>query len=392
MSSDFIPYGRQTITQGDIDSVIEVLRSPFITQGPAIENFEFSLSDVLGAPHTVAVSSATAALHLACLALDLGPSDWVWTSPITFVASSNCALYCGAKIDFVDIDRSTGLISIDSLERKLAFAKAANKLPKAVIPVHLAGSPCDMESIKKLADIYKFFVIEDASHAIGSSYRSSPVGSCQFSDMAVFSFHPVKIVTTGEGGAVTTRDSQIASKLKALRTHGIIKDQSSFIYPAAGPWSYEQQFLGYNYRMTDIQAALGISQLQRLTNIVAERNSIRQRYVRELSEMPIRILLNAPHSVSSVHLVILDLLRSNADYHRQVFCKLRELGIGVQLHYSPVHLQPYYRNLGFKPGDFPNAEDYAINAISLPVYPGLTSESQSRVIYSIISCIEGCSS
>ena len=378
--SSYIPYGRQHITEDDIKSVVEVLRSPYITQGPQLEQFEESVSNAVNAKYSVAVSSATAALHLACLALDLSPGDILWTTPTTFVASANCALYCRASIDFVDIERSTGLISVDLLEDKLIKAKSANALPKVLVVVHLTGTSCDMQPIKQLSEKYNFSIIEDASHAIGGRYDSQPVGSCLYSDLTVFSFHPVKIITTGEGGVISTNNLSLAQKLKTLRSHGIIKDHSSFEYQAPGPWAYEQQELGYNYRLTDIQAALGISQLKRLKSVVQERTIIKNIYREQIQCLPARILAEPSKSQSSVHLVVLDLIRSDPDFHRNIFLWLRNNGIGVQLHYTPVHLQPYYRKIGFNVGDFPNSEDYAINAISLPVYPGLSPTCQSKVI------------
>jgi UDP-4-amino-4,6-dideoxy-N-acetyl-beta-L-altrosamine transaminase len=382
MSSEqkpFLPYGRQTITEADIAAVVDVLRSPFLTQGPAVPALEQAVAAKVGARHGVAVNSATSALHIACLALGLGPGDRLWTSPITFVASANCGRYCGATVDFVDIEPATGLMSVAALQTKLEQAALDGTLPKMVVPVHLTGSSCDMAAIGALAERYGFSVLEDASHAIGGRYQGEPVGNCRHSAITVFSFHPVKIITTGEGGLATTNDRLLAQRMAELRSHGIVREAERFEWPAAGPWVYEQQQLGFNYRITDIQAALGLSQLQRLDEIVAERNPQLQRYRELLVGLPVQ-LLEVPEGVlSSVHLAVIRLQRASAQEHRQVFERLRASGIGVQLHYSPVHLQPYYRQLGFKEGNFPEAEAYASSAISLPLYPGLQVDDQQRV-------------
>jgi len=382
MSSEprpFIPYGRQTITEADIAAVVEVLRSPFLTQGPAVPAFEQAVAAKVGARYGVAVNSATSALHIACLALGLGPGDQLWTSPITFVASANCGLYCGATVNFVDIEPATGLMSIEALTLKLEQAERNGTLPKVVVPVHLAGSSCDMVAIGALAELYGFAVLEDASHAIGGRYQGKPVGNCRHSSITVFSFHPVKIITTGEGGLATTNDPELARRMAELRSHGITKDPNRFEQPAPGPWSYEQQQLGFNYRLTDIQAALGLSQLQQLDEVVAERNRLLNRYQELLADLPLR-LLEVPESVlSSVHLAVIRLQRACAQEHRRVFEGLRAAGIGVQLHYSPVQLQPYYRAMGFAEGQFPEAEAYASSAISLPLFPGLSAADQQRV-------------
>lgn len=375
----FLPYGRQTVTESDISAVVDVLRSSFLTQGPIVPAFEQSLATKVDADYGVAVNSATSALHIACLALDLGPGDLLWTSPITFVASANCGRYCGAQVDFVDIDPSTGLMSIPALQEKLQQAEKKGQLPKVLIPVHLTGASCDMEAIGKLANRYRFDVIEDASHAVGSLYQDKPVGSCQFSDICIFSFHPVKIITSGEGGLATTNNPELARRMSDLRSHGITKDVSRFQQIPAGPWSYEQQELGFNYRMTELQAALGLSQLDRLDMVVAERNSLRQKYELLLSNLPVKLLKIPSNVLSSVHLAVICLQEMTSDQHRHVFEGFRASGIGVQLHYSPVHLQPYYRGLGFAQGDFPNAEGYARSAISLPLYPGLDENDQLRV-------------
>ena len=390
MSSEpkpFIPYGRQTISEDDIAAVVEVLRSPFLTQGPAVPAFEKAVAAKVGARHGVAVNSATSALHIACLALGLGPGDRLWTSPITFVASANCGRYCGAVVDFVDIEPNTGLMSVLALEAKLERAEREGTLPKVVVPVHLTGSSCDLAAIGSLAQRYGFAVLEDASHAIGGRYRGEPVGNCCYSSITVFSFHPVKIITTGEGGLATTNDPVLAQRMAELRSHGIVRERERFERPAAGPWVYEQQQLGFNYRMTDIQAALGLSQLQRLDEIVIERNRQLETYRELLAELPVQ-LLEVPDDVrSSVHLAVIRLQQATAEQHRQVFDGLRAAGIGVQLHYSPVHLQPYYRSLGFKEGQFPEAEAYANSAISLPLFPALTLDDQVIVCRILSNCL-----
>jgi UDP-4-amino-4,6-dideoxy-N-acetyl-beta-L-altrosamine transaminase len=391
MSSDkktFIPYGRQTITEADITAVVEVLRSPFLTQGPAVQAFEQAVADKVDVFHGVAMNSATSALHIACLALGLGPGDRLWTSPITFVASANCGLYCGASVDFVDIDHATGLMSVAALQAKLEQASLDGTLPKVVVPVHLTGSSCDMAAIGALAERYGFAVLEDASHAIGGRYRGEPVGNCRYSAITVFSFHPVKIITTGEGGMATSNDPWLAQRMVELRSHGIVRDVDRFEQPVAGPWGYEQQQLGFNYRMTDIQAALGSSQIRRLEEIVAERNLQLQRYRELLADLPVHVL-DVPEGVlSSVHLAVICLQRVTAEQHRQVFEGLRAAGIGVQLHYSPVHLQPYYRALGFAEGQFPEAESYARRAISLPLFPALSDLEQDRVMQVLVKSLQ----
>jgi UDP-4-amino-4,6-dideoxy-N-acetyl-beta-L-altrosamine transaminase len=375
----YLPYGRQTITEADIAAVEAVLRSPFLTQGPAVPSFEQAVAAKVGAAYGVAVNSATSALHIACLALGLGPGDRLWTSSITFVASANCGRYCGADVDFVDIEPATGLMSVAALEQKLEQAERDGTLPKVVVPVHLTGSSCDMAAIGALAQRYGFAVLEDASHAIGGRYRGEPVGNCRHSTITVFSFHPVKIITTGEGGLAITNDPQLAQAIAELRSHGIVREPERFERPPAGPWVYEQQQLGFNYRMTDLQAALGLSQLQRLEAIVAERNRLLQSYRELLAELPVR-LLDVPEDVlSAVHLAVIRLEGASPAQHRQVFEGLRANGIGVQLHYSPVHLQPYYRRLGFGEGQFPESEAYATTAFSLPLFPGGTPEDQQRV-------------
>ena len=377
MTDGYLPYGRQTITEEDIASVTSVLRSSHLTQGPMIPAFEQAVATKVDSRYGVAVNSATSALHIACLALGLGPGDRLWTSPITFVASANCGRYCGAEVDFVDIDPATGLMSMKALEKKLVEAEREGVLPKVLVPVHLTGSSCDMAAIGSLAEHYGFSVLEDASHAIGGRYQGEPVGNCRHSAITVFSFHPVKIITSGEGGLATTNDSAFFQRMVELRSHGIVREAERFEKSTAGPWVYEQQQLGFNYRITDLQAALGLSQLERLDQIVAERNRQLQRYRELLAALPLQ-LLEVPKDVfSSVHLAVIRLTKTPAEQHRQIFESLRAVGIGVQLHYTPVHLQPYYRRLGFQEGDFPEAEAYACNAISIPLYPGLKEKTYS---------------
>ena len=376
----FINYGKQKVTESDIESVVSVLKSPYLTQGPCVPAFEESISQEVKAKYVIAVNSATSALHLACHSLGITKDDWVWTSPTTFVASANCAKYCGAKVDFVDIDPETGLISIKALERKLIHARKKGKLPKAVIPVHLAGTSCDMKTIKELSIRFNFFIIEDASHAIGGKYLNAPVGNCKYSDISVFSFHPVKIITTGEGGACTTNNLSLAKKIRELRSHGIVKDRNQLINKDAPLWAYEQQSLGFNYRMTDIQAALGINQIKRISSIIKERNILLDKYKMLLNDLPLKILKIPSGTISSVHLAIIRFKHFDPTLHSNIFNGMRKNNIGVQLHYLPVHLQPYYRNVGYKEGDFPEAEKYALNSMSLPLYPGLTYEQQLIVV------------
>jgi len=387
MNATYIPYGRQTITEADIAAVVAVLRSPFLTQGPSVPAFEQEVAAMVGALHGVAANSATSALHIACLALGLGPDDRLWTTPITFVASANCGRYCGAKVDFVDIDPSTGLISLQALEQKLQRADREGCLPKVLVPVHLCGTSCPMEAIAALARQYGVTVLEDASHAIGGRYQGQPVGGCRHSAITVFSFHPVKIITTAEGGLSTTNDPRLAERMVDLRSHGITKANARFERPIPGPWSYEQQTLGFNYRMTDLQAALGLSQLQRLESIVAERQRLLEQYRLLLAGLPLRLLVIPGDVSSALHLAVIRLEDTSPAHHRKVFEGLRAAGIGVQLHYTPVHLQPYYRRLGFQEGDFPEAEAYATNAISLPLYPGLQNADQQRVADTLITLL-----
>ncbi|WP_426777655.1 UDP-4-amino-4,6-dideoxy-N-acetyl-beta-L-altrosamine transaminase [Lusitaniella coriacea] len=379
--SQFIPYGRQDISEEDIQAVVEVLRSDWITQGPAIEKFERTVADYCGAKYATAVSSATAALHIACLSLNLGEGDTLWTSPNTFVASANCGLYCGASVDFVDIDPCTYNLSVKELERKLAQAKRQGCLPKVVVPVHFAGQSCEMARIHELSKQYGFHIIEDASHAIGGRYQQQPIGSCQFSDMTVFSFHPVKIITTGEGGMVLTNREDLYEKLIRLRSHGITRNPSFMEGESHGLWYYQQLELGFNYRMTDIQAALGMSQMQRLDEFVQRRRDLANRYDELLQNFPLKLPWQHPDTESSWHLYAIRLeLNKITKTHREVFEELRSVGIGVNLHYIPVHTQPYYQQFGFNWGDFPQAEQYYQEAVSFPLYYGFTEGQQYQVV------------
>ena len=372
-----ILYGRQDITQADIDSVTKVLQSDFLTQGPQVPKFEKEVSRYCGAKYAVAVNSATSALHLACLSLGLGNGDWLWTSPITFVASANCGLYCGAKVDFIDIDPVTYNLCPKSLRKKLIKAKELGKLPKIVIPVHLCGQPCDMKSIYELSKEYGFKIIEDASHAIGGKYLDEPIGNCRYSDITVFSFHPVKIITTGEGGMALTNNNKLAEHMSLLRSHGITRDPSQMTKQADGDWYYQQIELGYNYRMTDIQAALGVSQLKRLDDYVSRRHELYTRYNELLKGFPLVIPYQYSDGYSAFHLYIIRL--KNRDKHKQVFEYLRKNGIGVNLHYIPVYHQPYYEAMGFKKGYCLEAENYYNEAISLPMYATLSEAEQDKV-------------
>tara|TARA_B100000787_G_C16195227_1_gene300306 strand:- start:2268 stop:3425 length:1158 start_codon:yes stop_codon:yes gene_type:complete len=379
----FIPYGRQDISQGDIDAVVDILRSDFLTQGPAVERFERVIGDYCLVSHVTAVNSATSALHIACLALHIGPKDIVWTSPITFVASANCALYCGAKIDFVDIDFETNNMSVRALEIKLENARKVGALPSVVIPVHMGGLCCDMKAISELSRKYGFKIIEDASHAIGARYAGSMVGCCEYSDITIFSFHPVKIITTGEGGAAVTNSSDLDKKLKLLRSHGVTRDEKEMLGLSDGGWYYQQIELGFNYRITDIQAALGTSQMSRIDQFVEKRNELAERYTNKLSSLSLDIPLNYQDKYCSYHLYIIKLYPGSKLSRREIFDHLRSNEIGVNVHYIPVHLQPYYKNLGFNYGDFPEAEKYYERALSIPLHPNLSADDQNRVIEKI---------
>jgi UDP-4-amino-4,6-dideoxy-N-acetyl-beta-L-altrosamine transaminase len=383
-----IPYGRQDINEADIQAVVDVLRSDFLTQGPAVPAFEKAVATYCAAQHAIAVNSATSALHVACLALDVGPSDVVWTSPITFVASANCALYCGAQVDFVDIDARTYNLSTERLAEKLAQAEQAGCLPKVVIPVHLCGQPCDMAGIYALSQRYGFKIIEDASHAIGGKYKNEPIGNCHYSDITVFSFHPVKIITTGEGGMALTNNAQLAKRMQLLRSHGITRNSAEMTHAIDGSWYYQQIDLGFNYRMTDIQAALGLSQMQRLDEFVAKRHAISRRYDELLSNVPVVTPWQHADSYSGLHLYVVRLkLNEIHKSHREVFEALRAACIGVNLHYIPVYRQPYYERFGFKSGHCLEAEYYYAEAISLPMYSGLTDMQQATVVGAIVKAI-----
>lgn len=376
-----IPYGRQDISEADIQAVVDVLRSDFLTQGPAVPAFEKAVAGYCSAQYAVAVNSATSALHIACLALGVGASDWVWTSPITFVASANCARYCGARVDFVDIDPLTYDLSVERLAEKLAQAEKSGCLPKVVIPVHLCGQPCDMAGIRALGQRYGFKIIEDASHAIGGKYRGEPIGNSRYSDVTVFSFHPVKIITTGEGGMALTNDSELAKRMVKLRSHGITRDAAEMTHAPDGPWYYQQLELGFNYRITDFQAALGLSQLQRLDQLVAKRHALAGRYDKLLKDLPVTTPWQHADSYSALHLYVIRLqLDGMKGRHREVFEFMRTAGVGVNLHYIPVYRQPYYARFGFKPSDYPQAENYYAEAISLPMYSGLTEAQQDLVV------------
>ena len=373
-----IPYGKQDISATDIEAVIDVLKSDFLTQGPAVPNFEKALKEEVAANYCFAVNSATSALHIACLALGLGAEDWLWTSPNTFVASANCGLYCGASVDFVDIDPSTYNMCPIALEQKLVSAKIAGKLPKIVIPVHFAGTPCEMEKIHLLSKEYGFRIIEDASHAIGASFRSSKIGENKYSDITVFSFHPVKIITTGEGGALTTQDPELATQIALYRSHGITRDPQLMSKPTPPPWYYEQIKLGLNYRMTDIQAALGANQIKRLHSFIAQRHEKAWRYNELLQGQELVLPTIEIDGRSSLHLYVVQLPETIC--RLSVFEKMREAGIGVNVHYIPVHLQPFYKALGYGEGDFPIAESYYSRALTLPLHPNLANAEQDYIV------------
>lgn len=377
--TDVIPYSTQDITDADVAAVVAVLRSDFLTQGPAVVAFEAAFAARHQVAHAIAVSNATAALHLSCLALGVGPGSRVWTSPNSFLASANCALYCGATIDFVDIDPDTRNISTERLAEKLAAAERAGNLPDVVIPVDFAGLPCDLEDIRQLADRYGFAVLQDASHATGARYRDRPVGG-QFADASVFSFHAVKIVTTGEGGIVTTNDDALAQRLRLLRSHGMTRDRAQMEGEPDGPWDYEQILLGHNCRMTDVQAALGVSQLARLDDMHAARIARADRYDALLSNLPLKLPARRADRVSAWHLYAIETTAAAPRDRAAVFGGLRDAGIGVNVHYIPIHTQPYYQRLGFRAGDFPAAEAYYAGAISLPLFPAMTDAQQDRVV------------
>lgn len=384
-----IPYGRQEISKADIDAVVDVLRSDFLTQGPMVPRFEQTVANHVGAERAVAVNSATSALHIACLALGLGPGDWLWTSPITFVASANCGLYCGAKVDFIDIDPRTYNLCPNALAKKLELAEREGRLPKIVVPVHLCGQPCDMAAIHALGERYGFRIIEDASHAIGGKYRGEFIGNCRYSDITIFSFHPVKIITTAEGGMATTNDVRLVERMSLLRSHGITRDPDLMTHEPDGPWYYQQIALGFNYRMTELQAALGVSQIKRLDGFVARRHALAHCYDEMLTELPVITPWQHPDSYSGLHLYVIRLDPTQTDRRQiHVFESLRDQGIGVNVHYIPVHTQPYYRHLGFKPGDFPQAESYYAEAISLPMFHSMTEVQQDAVVDALRKAVQ----
>jgi UDP-4-amino-4,6-dideoxy-N-acetyl-beta-L-altrosamine transaminase len=384
MTKEFIPYGRQSIVENDIQAVVDVLRSDWLTQGPSVELFERTIAEYCTVSHATAVNSATSALHIACLAAGLGPGDTLWTSPNTFVASANCALYCGARVDFVDIDPRTYNMSVAALQEKLITAEHAGCLPKVVIPVHFAGQPCGMSRIAELASKYGFTVIEDASHAIGGKYQGEPVGNCRYADMTVFSFHPVKIVTTGEGGVVTTNKRELHERLMRLRSHGITRDPSLMQGESHGDWYYQQVELGYNYRMTDMQAVLGASQMRRIDEFVTRRHELANRYNKAMREMPLVLPWQDSPGYSAYHLYVVKVdSERTVKRRRQVFDAMRAAKIGVNVHYIPVHTQPYYRQMGFTEGMFPEAEKYYSEAISLPMFPELTDEQHDYIIHTL---------
>jgi len=385
-----IPYGKQEISQQDIDAVVDVLKSDFLTQGPQLPAFEQALIDHTGASYALAMNSATSALHIACLSLGLGEGDWLWTSPITFVASANCGLYCGAQVDFVDIDPDTYNMCPKRLEEKLIKAKAEGKLPKVVVPVHLCGQPCDMAAVAKLAKEYNFKVIEDASHAIGGKYQGLPIGNCAYSDITVFSFHPVKIVTTAEGGAVMTNQKALSDKMALLRSHGITRDPEQMEGESHGGWYYQQIDLGFNYRMTELQAALGVSQMKRLEGFVTARHHLAERYNELLKSLPVVLPYQLENTYSGLHLYVIRLQLDDISLtHKEVFDSLRGKGIGVNLHYIPVHTQPYYEKMGFSEGDFPESERYYSEAISLPMFHCMTEEQQDTVVQVFTEVLQG---
>lgn len=384
-----IPYGRQDITEDDIHAVVSVLKSDYLTQGPKVPEFEQAVANHVNAQYAVAVNSATSALHIACLALDLGPGDSLWTTPITFVASSNCALYCGASVDFVDIDPVTYNLCPQALREKLERAKKEGRLPKVVIPVHLCGQSCDMEAIHALGQEYGFKIIEDASHAVGGKYKNDYIGNCKYSDIVVFSFHPVKIITTAEGGMALTNNSNIARKLELFRSHGVTRETNEMTHNPDGPWYYQQIALGYNYRLTELQAVLGLSQMQRLDEYVARRHVLAKKYDHALASLPLRTPWQHPDTYSGLHLYVIRLkLEELKKDRRTIFEELRTQGVGVNIHYIPVHTQPYYQGLGFKPGQYPNSETYYTEAISLPMFATMSEAQQGEVIDALGSILK----
>ena len=384
-----LPYGKQSLNEADIEAVVEVLRSDFLTQGPAIPRFEGAVANWCGARHGIAMANGTATLHCAAKAMGLGHGDWLWTSPITFVASANAGRYCGAKVDFVDVDPGTVNISVGALAVKLEEAEKEGRLPKVVVPVHFAGQSCDMPGIHALAQRYGFRILEDAAHALGGSYLGERIGNCRWSDAVSHSFHPVKIITSGEGGMITTNDDELAWRIGMLRTHGITREPGRMTREADGPWYYQQLELGYNYRMTDLQAALGASQMNKLEGFAARRRELADLYDRELSGLPLRALARDPAGVSGWHLYMIRLnLDSIRRTRREVFESLRAQGIGVNVHYIPVHLQPDFERLGFRSGMFLEAERYYEEAITLPLFPAMTDEDIGKVKVALIRALD----
>jgi UDP-4-amino-4,6-dideoxy-N-acetyl-beta-L-altrosamine transaminase len=383
-----IPYGKQDISDEDIEAVVSTLKSDYLTQGPKVPEFEQSIAQYCGAAHAIATNSATSALHIACLALGVKPKDRVWTSPISFVATANCALYCGAIIDFIDIELTSGNICIAQLKQKLAIAKKNNSLPKVLIAVHMAGNSCDMASIKALSEQYQFAIIEDASHAIGGSYNGYKVGSCQFSDISIFSFHPVKIITSAEGGMALTNQKSLANKMQLLRSHGVTNQTEQMTEASHGPWYYQQIELGFNYRMTEVQAALGLNQLKRLDDFVAKRNAIAKVYDIAFEKALLQCLPVHQTTLSSYHLYIVLLPCSQTQDRKSIVTTLRAKNIFAHVHYIPIHLQPYYQNLGFNKGDYIHAENYYQRAISLPLYPNLSSQEQQYIIETLLGLLD----
>jgi len=375
-----IPYSRQIIDNKDIRNISKTLKNNLVTTGPKVEEFEEKIKKFVGAKYSVAANSATSALHIACIALDLKEGDWLWTSPISFVASANCGLYCGAKIEFVDIDGESNNICVKKLKKKLIEAKAKKKLPKIIVTVNLAGFPCDLSEIKKLSKIYSFKILEDSSHALGAKYNGKRIGNGKLSDVSVFSFHPVKIITTLEGGMATTNNFKVFKKMQMLRSHGITREKNMFKKKESGNWYYEQQLLGFNYRMNDIEATLGISQLKKINKFFIKRKKIKNFYDRNLKELPIILPQNNKNKVSSLHLYIIKLKNCSITYRNNVIYKLRKKGIGVNIHYIPIHFQPYFRNLGFKKGMYPVSEKYYETAISLPIHPGLKKKDLFKIL------------
>ena len=384
-----IPYAKQDISDEDIDSVIEVLKSDFLTQGNKVPLFEDIISERVGAKYALAANSATSCLYLSCLSLGLSKEDILWTSPITYVASANCALYCGAEVDFVDIDPLTWNISVEILEEKLKTARKIKKVPKILVLVHLAGNPCDLQKVFDLSKEYGFSIIEDASHALGSKYSGEHIGSSVYSDISVFSFHPVKNITTGEGGMILTNNQKLSEKIHLYRSHGITRDTKKMINKEEGLWYYEQLLLGFNFRMSDIHAALGISQMNSLDKFISIRNELSQIYTEELKGLPLTIQRVRKEDLSAWHIFVIRLKLSELKLSRlEIYNSLRNKGIGVNVHYIPVHLHPFYKNLGFNKGDFPNSENYYDGAITIPMFTKLKKKEIKYVIQALKESID----